>query len=310
MGNKETQIQAVDINQIQAIGEFGIAELMAMKESIAKKLSIPQFNLFMYQMNRMGLDPSLGHGVPILYGQDVNIRIEYEGWKSLAQKSDGYKGIYSNAIREEDEFSAETDDDGVLTKVNWKPGKPPRGKVVGSYAVAKREGHKDVIVLCDMDEFEKYAKKNPGFWKLDNGGIDPDMAKKFAATRAVKAQFDVTQVVEGNMMALNSGDGDQTAGPVRRDITAEVTEHSKPLQPEPTVVDDATKTKALKEQMKQNYAKLGITEMEDKEKHMNEFCKVKGETPTIAEITAYLKIMEMQIQEKQAAESADDELPI
>jgi len=307
MAKTDTQIQSVDMNQIQAIGEFGVAELMAMKESIAKKLSVPQFNLFMYQMNRMGLDPSLGHGVPILYGQDVNIRIEYEGWKSLAQKSQGYKGIYSQAIREADDFSAESDDDGIITKVNYKMGKPPRGKVVGSFAVAKREGHKDVIIVCDLDEFEKYAKKNPSFWKLDNGGIDPDMARKFAATRAVKAQFDVAQVVENNMMALNTGEGDQPVEPTRRDITSEATEHPRTTEPEPVSGEEETRMKKLRAQMKANYTKLELTDKEAMAQHMQQYCKMKGDTPTEAELKEYLKIMDLQIQEKQLA--ADD-LPL
>ncbi|MFK4167671.1 recombinase RecT [Paenibacillus lautus] len=307
MTKTDTQIQSVDMNQIQAIGEFGVAELMAMKESIAKKLSVPQFNLFMYQMNRMGLDPSLGHGVPILYGQDVNIRIEYEGWKSLAQKSKGYQGIYSQAIREEDEFSAESDDDGIITKVNFKMGKPPRGKVVGSFSVAKREGHKDVIIVCDLDEFEKYAKKNPSFWKLDNGGIDPDMARKFAATRAVKAQFDVAQVVESNMMALNTGEGEQPAEPTRRDITSEATEHPRNPGTEPVSGDEEARMKKLKSQMKANYTKLELTDKEAMAQHMQQYCKKEGDTPTEAELKEYLKIMDLQIQEKQLA--ADD-LPL
>lgn len=309
MGNKDTQIQTVDINQIQAIGEFGVAELMAMKESIAKKLSIPQFNLFMYQMNRMGLDPSLGHGVPILYGQDVNIRIEYEGFHSLARKSPGYVSVHRQVVceNEVDDFEAETNDEGVVTTIRHKI-RFPRGKVVGSYAIAKREGKPDVIVLCDKSEFEKYAKKNPSFWKLEDGSLDPDMCKKHAATRAVKEQYDIALAVEENMLALNSGQ-EQPAEPTRKDITAEATEHPKPAATEPPVEDEAAKIKALKAEMKRKFGKLGITDKLAMDEHMANHFKVKGETPTIAEITAYLKIMDLQIQEIQAAEQSNDELP-
>lgn len=309
---KDTQVQTIDINQVQEIGEFGVAELMAMKESMAKKLTWPQFNLFMYQVNRMGLDPSLGHAVPIPYGNDVNIRIEYEGWKSLAQKSDGYQGIYSQAIRENDEFSAESDDDGVITKVNFKMGKPPRGKVVGAYAVAKREGHKDVIVICDLDEFEKYAKKNPSFWKLDNGGIDPDMARKFVATRAVKAQFDVAQVVEDKMLSLNAGEGDQPSEPKRRDITAEANAAAATTAPkeepkqEPPA-DDSDEIKKCRADMKRKFSTLGITTPEGMDEYIQKHGKLKGEKPTLQEYKALLKVMDLHIAEKQAT---DDSLPL
>jgi recombination protein RecT len=310
---KDTQIQTIDINQVQAIGEFGVAELMAMKESIAKKLTWPQFNLFMYQVNRMGLDPSLGHAVPIPYGNDVNIRIEYEGWKSLAQKSEGYQGIYSQAIRENDEFSAESDDDGIITKVSFKVGKPPRGNVVGAFAVAKREGHKDVIVICDLDEFEKYAKKNPAFWKLDNGGIDPDMAKKFAATRAVKAQFNVAQVVEDKMLSLNPGDGNEASEPIRRDITAEANAAAAATKTPPSGEaekakrDEEAELKKLRVQMKKNFATLGITTPEAMQEYTDTYGKFKGDIPTLEEVKELLKVMDLHIAEKQAEQ---DELPL
>lgn len=301
-----TQIQAVDINQIQAIGEFGVAELMAMKESIAKKLSIPQFNLFMYQMNRMGLDPSLGHGVPILYGSDVNIRIEYEGFHSLARKSPGYMSVHRQVVcdNEVDDFEAETNDEGIVTKIRHKI-RFPRGKVVGSYAIARREGKPDVIVLCDQAEFEKYAKKNPGFWKLENGSLDPDMCKKHAATRAVKEQYDIALAVEENMMALNSTENSE---PVRRDITAE----SKETEPMKTIAPDKDdkeetpidRTKALKTQIKAKYQALGLKDKSEFDAHAAEFFKIKGDVPTEPEIIAYLKIMDQQIQ------AAADDLPV
>ncbi|RUT48564.1 hypothetical protein EJP82_01070 [Paenibacillus anaericanus] len=308
-----TQVQAVDINQIQAIGEFGVAELMAMKESIAKKLTVPQFNLFMYQMNRMGLDPSLGHGVPILYGQDVNIRVEYEGLHSLAQKSNGYNNVHRQVVceNETEDFEATTNEEGVITKISHKI-RFPRGKVVGSYAIAKREGKQDIIVLCDKAEFEKYAKKNPSFWKLEDGSFDPDMCKKHAATRAVKEQYDIAQTVGDNMIALNStSEGDQAIEPTRRDITAEANaaaeaEKVSPPQEVEQPTDETSEVDRLKEEMKDKYKQLGITTKEAKAEHMEKHCKIKGDGPTLAEIKAYLKIMDLHIAEKQAQ---DDELP-
>lgn len=301
MTKTNTQLQGVDINQIQTIGEFGVAELMSMKESIAKKLSIPQFNLFMYQVNRMGLDPSLGHAVPILYGQDVNIRIEYEGWKSLAQKSEGYSGIFTQEIRENDDFSAESDEDGVLTKVTYKMGKLPRGKVIGSYAVAKREGHKDVIIVCEIDDFEKYAKKNPSFWKLDNGTIDPDMARKFVGTRAVKAQFDVTQVVEGNMASLNVGNEEETYEPRRVDITEEANATiNKIEQPKPRQSSEEKEIKAIRVKVSAAFKELGIAEPDGMTEYMNNNAKPKGETPTLQEWKSLLRILELDVEEKKS----------
>ncbi|MEC0239456.1 recombinase RecT [Paenibacillus dokdonensis] len=317
MGNKDTQIQAADLNQLQQIGEFGVNELMTMKETIGKDLSIPQFNLFMYQCNRMGLDPALKHAFPILYGGKLDSRVSYEGLLSLAKKSDGYQGVFNQVVCENEieSFEAETDDEGVIVKIYHKV-KFPRGKVVAAYSIAKREGHKPVIVLMDVMEVQKLLKgQNQKFWKMDDGSPDPDMFKKHVGFRSIKAQYDIASVVEDNMESLNATEGSSSTEPQRRDITSEATEipSTKPGEDAPQETkaeDEGAKIKALKVQMKQNYTKLGITEMKEKEEHMGEFCKIKGETPTLAEITAYLKIMDLQIQEKQAAEQANDDLPL
>ncbi|MOA63505.1 hypothetical protein D3C78_1892550 [compost metagenome] len=60
--------------------------------------------------------------------------------------------------------------------------------------------------------------------------------------------------------------------------------------------------------MKQKYSRLGLESKEERAKHMNDYCKRKGDSPTVAEIKAYLKVMDLHIAEKQQAEQ--DELPI
>lgn len=330
MSNKQIQkIQDINLNEIQAIGEFGIAEVMAMKQNIAPKLSNTQFNLFMYQVNRMGLDPMLGHCAPILYGEQVNLRIEYEGIKYLAQQSDGYKGIYPQDIRENDDFWAESNEYGVITKVYFKMGKPPRGQVVGAYAIAKREGHDDFIVVCELSDFEKYAKKNPNFWKTADGGIDPDMARKFAATRAAKGQFNIADVVEENMLALNSPP--EYDPPTRKNVTddanaaAAAEPKSEPALPssntptpteEPQPESEADIIKGLAKQIATNLKELGVPtgRSADARAAQQEFYSQIGakfkdvNKPTVAELRALVKLLDQQIEMKKMAEQ--DELPI
>ncbi|QCT03774.1 hypothetical protein E6C60_3063 [Paenibacillus algicola] len=312
MANKSTQIQEVpevNIHQLQAIGEFGLPEIMTMKETLGKKLTIPQFNLFMYQMKRMGLDPSLKHAFPIPYGETIDIRIAYEGYHAKAQESEGYEGVYNQVIceNETDDFEAETDDEGIIVSVKHKI-KFPRGKAVGAYSIAKREGKKNVIILMDASEVQKWVKKNPNFWKLDDGSIDPDMFKKHVGIRAIKAQYDIAAVVEESMESMNVGSSIpayESTG--RKDVTPAP---EKLKSPDTGQEDEsAARIKALKAQVKTNYKKLGISSPEAIDEHAGEFFKVRGNSPTEAEIKAYLKIMEMQIQEKQAADQATDSLP-
>lgn len=316
MANSNTQLQTADLNQIQQIGEFGVNELMTMKETIGKDLSVPQFNLFMYQCNRMGLDPALKHAFPILYGGKLDSRVSYEGLLSLAKKSDGYQGVFNQVVCENeiDSFEAETDDEGVIVKIYHKV-KFPRGKVVAAYSIAKREGHKPVIVLMDVMEVQKLLKgQNQKFWKMEDGSPDPDMFKKHVGFRSIKAQYDIASVVEDNMESLNSLEEYSSSEPQRKDVTPDA-EKLKPADqnnaPKTSAADEeAARIKGLKVQMKANYTKLGMTDKDAMGLHMQEFCKMKGDSPTEAEIKAYIKIMELQIQEKQAAEQANDDLPL
>lgn len=322
MSKVDTQIQKVDLSQIQAIGEFGLPELLTMKETLCKKLTIPQFNLFMYQMNRMKLDPSLKHAFAIPYGDTIDIRVSYEGYHAKAQESEGYEGVFTQVIcdNETDDFEAETDEEGLITSIKHKI-KFPRGKAVGAYAIAKRSGKKNVIVLMDAAEVGKWVKKNPNFWKLDDGTIDPDMFKKHVGIRAIKAQYDIAAVVEEGMETMNAVSAATSYDPLaRKDITDEATENNRS---EPEVItaggkqslnggdkpDEAAKLKQAREEMKKKLSQLGITEPEDIAAYISSNVKIKGDKPTLAELIGLNKTMDLQIAEMQAAQAHDDDLP-
>jgi len=296
---KQIQV-AEELNQIVQIGEFGVNELMTMKETIGKDLSIPQFNLFMYQCNRMGLDPALKHAFPILYGGKLDSRVSYEGLLSLAKKSQGYQGVFNQVVcdNEIDSFEAETDDEGVFVKISHKV-RFPRGKVVAAYSVAKREGYKPVIILMDVAEVSKMLKgQNQKFWKMDDGSPDPDMFKKHVGFRSIKAQYDIASVVEENMESLNTPDNYEPTEPTRRDITAEVTETPKQEESKKAPETIPTDEEVVRESINAAFKQLGISGKEAKGAYMAENCKVKGDKPTLAELKGLLKIMEMAIEDK------------
>lgn len=295
------QIQvAPELNQIVQIGEFGIAELMTMKETIGKDLTIPQFNLFMYQCNRMGLDPALKHAFPILYNGKLDSRVSYEGLLSLAKKSQGYQGVFNQVVcdNEVDTFEAETDDEGVFVRISHKV-KFPRGKVVAAYSVAKREGYKNVIVLMDVVEVAKLLKgQNQKFWKMEDGSPDPDMFKKHVGFRSIKAQYDIASVVEENMESMNAPEAyEPPAEPKRRDITAESTEKPQPaeIQQEVTPEDPTALQWNL---VGEGLRKLGITTKDKQAEYIRDNLKIKGKSATVAELKGLLKIIELAIEDK------------
>ncbi|MGO4181843.1 recombinase RecT [Paenibacillus sp. TAF43_2] len=306
-----TQIQvAEELNQIVQIGDFGANELMTMKETIGKDLTIPQFNLFMYQCNRMGLDPALKHAFPILYGGKLDSRVSYEGLLSLAKKSPGYQGVFNQVVcdNEVDSFEAETDDEGVFVKISHKV-KFPRGKVVAAYSVAKREGYKPVIILMDVTEVQKLLKgQNQKFWKMEDGSPDPDMFKKHVGFRSIKAQYDIASVVEENMEAMNAPEGYVSPEPTRRDITEEAnaaTGSPKEITPPPPSTTTESETAQVRKKISAAFKTLGIIDKDAQGEYMQANCTVAGDKPTLKELNALLKVMEMEIAEKAAG---DDDL--
>lgn len=317
MVDKNTQLQTVDLNQIQQIGQWGLNEMLAMKEIVGKDLTIPQYNLFMYDCNRLKLDPRLKHAFPIVYGGKMDFRISFEGYHAMAQDSEGYIGLKLEVVTENetDEFYAETDDEGDITSVHHKI-RYPRGKVVGSYAIAKREGKKNLVVFCDKPEFEKYAKKNGQFWLLDDKSLDPDMCKKFVGFRAIKQQFAISAVAEDHTEEMFNASHDLQ--PIeRKDITPEATvktetPKSAPNKSAPPIDITPDPAPNQEEQLKAQFKvlkskldTLGIPSNKDGATARNAYYTTIGfeffdpTSPTLDELENLLQLLDMKIAEKQ-----------
>lgn len=306
--NQITTTQTTELNEIHQIGGFGVNELMTMKETVGKDLSIPQFNLFMYQCNRMGLDPSLRHAFPIVYGGRMDIRVSYEGLKSLAQKSEGYQGVFTQVVCENeiDDFDVIVNDDGEMIGVKHKP-RFPRGKVLGAYAIAKREGRSNYVVFMDVSEVQKWMKINGKFWKQDNGDVDPDMFKKHVGTRAIKGQFDIADViVDGMETAANTEEVPDYKPQERKDITPTQAVIDTPKPEEPKKLTPTEKARA---EMNVKFKKLGIVGKEAIAAYIEQHAPdLVGKNPTLAQLTGLNDILDMDIDLREAQNANADSL--
>ena len=307
--NKSIATQNTELNELHQIGDFGVNELMTMKETVGKDLTIPQFNLFMYQCNRMNLDPSLKHAFPIVYGGKMDIRVSYEGLKSLAQKSDGYLGIHAQVVceNEADEFDVVLNDEGEMVGVKHKP-RFPRGKVLGAYAIAKRENRSNYVVFMDVSEVQKWMKINGKFWKQDNGDVDPDMFKKHVGTRAIKGQFDIADVVvDGMEAAADSNTVPEYKPQERKDITPNqdfIAKVESSESPENNIdpVDEA------KTEMMKKFKQLGISGKKNTTEYIAKHApEIKGE-PTLPQLIGLLEIMDIHIDMNTVQAADADEL--
>ncbi|HHB2168490.1 TPA: RecT family recombinase [Bacillus cereus] len=178
----------VAVSNTQAVvGSFTQSELDTLKGTIAAGTSNEQFALFVQTCVNSELNPFLNHIFCIVYGGKMSIQISVEGVLHLARKKNGYKGIDVQTVHENDEFDAERSNEGEWIIKNHKV-KFPRGQVVGCYAVAQREGFKDVVVLMETNEVDHMKSgNNKHMW---NNWYN-DMFKKHVMKRAAKLQYGI-----------------------------------------------------------------------------------------------------------------------
>jgi recombination protein RecT len=301
-----TQIQAVQ-DEITVVGSYTQKHLDTIKSTIAKGTSNEQFALFMQTCVRTGLDPFLNQIYCIVYnGKDgpvMSMQIAVEGIVSLAKAHPQYKGFIASEVRENDHFKANV----ATGEVEHEPNMMSPGKTMGAYCIAYREGMPNILVVIRSDQVEHLLKgRNGQMWK----DYFDDMIVKHAIKRAFKRQYGI-EVSEDEV--VNSGPSvDNLPNYERKDIT--------PSTADPEVINPGGKQqsgapneedrlKQARAEMKKKFTQLGITDKSAMADHMNEFCKMKGDVPTLQELTGYLKLMDIHIAEKQAAQAQDDDLP-
>lgn len=285
----------IAVSNTQAVvGSFTQTELDTIKGTIAKGTSNEQFALFVQTCVQSGLNPFLNQIYCITYdgknGPVMSIQIAVEGIVALAKKNPQYKGFLASEVKENDHFEID-----MITGIpSHKITTLQRGKTIGAYCVAYRDGAPNMAVIITNDQVEHLLKgRNGEMWR----NYYDDMIVKHAIKRAFKRQFGI-EVAEDEPIQGESIEN--TAPYVRRDITADVTqEPAKELEapeekPAAAQVTDMAKVRG---QISTAFKQLGITTDEAKSAYMTANCKVKGDKPTLAELKGLLKIMEMEIEE-------------
>ncbi|WP_010501376.1 RecT family recombinase [Paenibacillus elgii] len=303
-------------NQLVAVGNFSVEEVETMRLTLAKDASSEQFTLFVRTAAAAGLNPFLNHIYCIVYGGKMSIQISVEGIMFLAKRVEGYEGIDVQLVYENDIFKPKRvrDDQGrFYWDVEHEIADDP-GKVKGCYAFAYRTGFPPVFEYMKVDEVQHHLSgNNAANWKK----YFNDFFKKTVVKRAAKRQYGI-EVAEDDTPETG-GSIPAYQQPERRDITTEAEQMAKEEQrtskPESSVNNDETKLQEARQQMAVKFQALGITDPEEMGKYIAQHAKPKGKKPTLAEMMGLLKIMDMHIEEKNAADAdnssadlLDDEL--
>lgn len=175
---QELQIVSNQINNAYSPEQIGVIQKNVAKDTtpvelayflnVCKTMELNPFNkeVWCYKDNRGNL--------LIFAGRD--------GFLSKAQKHPKFAGIRSSAVCENDEFKMNI----ATGEIDHFPNFKDRGKIIGAYAIAFREGGESTI---EWAEFDRY---NKGFnaWKTH----PEEMIKKVAESHALKKAFGISGI--------------------------------------------------------------------------------------------------------------------
>jgi hypothetical protein len=275
--------------EIQAA--FPVEVLDVIRTSLCPTATDAEFLLFAHKAAAYKLDPFKNEIFFIKYGQQARIQFAAEAYLAKAREKEGFQPPDTQMVCENDEFKVIRNKETKELEVITHEMGFPRGKIIGAYSIAYRNGFRPVTVVMDRAEIEhQFTGQNKDNWNK----WTHDMFGKHVETRSLKKQY-----------GLEFGDDDipqaqplDTVNPYeRKDITPEVVETQAPEAPqEPEVI--LTEEEIVRGQINDAFKKLGITGKAAKTAYMAENCKVKADKPTLTELKALLKIMEMAIEEQ------------
>ncbi|MDR6883063.1 RecT family recombinase [Bacillus sp. 3255] len=287
--------------QVQVIGDFTQAELDTIKNTIAKGTTDAQFNLFARTAAAAGLNPFLNQIHCIVYqsekyGPQMSIQISVEGIVALGKRHPQYKGFIASEVKENDDFEI----DMVTGEPKHRIISMTRGKTVGAYCVAYREGAPNIAVIITNDQVDHLTKgRNKDMWT----SYFDDMIVKHAIKRAFKRQYGV-EISEDEYATQNNLDLSQSQEtPQRKDITSEATHTNTP----PATVIEEPKVDPVKQAMNainDRFNQLGITDKAARNQYLkdNKITFKDPKVPTLAELQGAVLMLDQKI--------ADNEEPL
>jgi recombination protein RecT len=275
--------QLAPINTKEFENYFSEKELEVVVNSIAKGATNEELALFIQICKQNNLNPFKNHIYFIKYGNQMSIQVSVEGIQYLAQQREDYKGVTVQLVHENDDFEIGVDPDSQELKIEKHSIKIPRGKVAASYAIAKREGYPDKVVVIEAEEVEHLKNKSGSQWK----NYYNDMFKKHALKRALKLQFgidvdDAAGVQEDNMDSYQRRE--------RKDITPEE------FDQESEVVDETADIQKAWDEIDAKVKASSLTKKDVTALVKSNFNKKPADL-NLGQVTGLSKLVDMKIEE-------------
>ncbi len=273
------QLSAINTKEFE--GFFTQKELEVVVNSIAKNATKEELALFIQICKHNGLDPFKNHIYFIKYGNQMSIQVSVEGIQYLAQQRDDYKGVTTQLVHENDEFEVEIDSETQELKITKHSIKFPRGKVAAAYAIARREGYPDKVIIIESEEVEHLRNKQGSQWKTYYN----DMFKKYALKRALKLQFGIE--VDDEQVQQDSHD------PYEPRPRVDITPETKGVDTGANVIDPDEELAKVWTEIQKKTKERGVSK-KDLNTFVHEKFEKKGKELTLQETVALNKLIDFQ----------------
>lgn len=271
--------------------------LDVIRNSFAPNATEPEFLLFAHKAASYGLDPFKNEIFFIKYGNQARIQFAAEAYLSKAREKDGFQPPDTQMVHENDEFKVAMNKETKELEVVQHEIGFPRGKIIGAYSIAYRDGYKPVTIIMDVSEIaHMFTGQNKDNWNKWTS----DMFGKHVQQRALKRQYGL----EFEDITIPQQEAQQRAP---RDVTpqTQTIEHAQQQTEEP----QKNEVDRLRGEINARFKKLGISDAGGVSAWLQTNApNINPKTATAAEMEGLIQLLDMNIEMKEVQESQDDEM--
>ncbi|QPQ31007.1 RecT family recombinase [Lysinibacillus sp. JNUCC 51] len=276
---------------------FQPAVLEVIRNSIAPTANDQEFLLFAHKAASYGLDPFKNEIFFIKYGSQARIQFAAEAYLSKAREQEGFIPPDTQMVHENDEFKIAMNKETKQMEVVQHEIGFPRGKIIGGYSVAYRDGYPPVTVIMDIDEVSHmFTGQNKDNWNKWTS----DMFGKHVQQRALKKQYGLSF----EDVTITQNDVQQPVTQVRKDITPNQ-EQLKPPVEQPVL----TRADELRKEINARLKQLGIKTKKAVQEYLDKNApNIDPATATEAEMVGLIEMLDLNIEMLATQQSNKDDL--
>lgn len=180
----------------QYVDRWENRQLLTMWATVAKNLSIPEFEMFLTLAAKYELDPLL-HEIWAAKGDPKNgqpgkllMMVGRDGLLRNARRDATYRGFDGDVVYAKDVFKVKRSKDGREVIHEWSLDEP-RGAIVGAWAQVYQDGKHDTFVWCPAADYMPSSPKTYSSWNTNPHA----MMQKCPLSLALRLAFNLSGVV-------------------------------------------------------------------------------------------------------------------